>query len=232
MVIFWELQVMVTGACNTEDEGGSSEMDEDKIVGSTDDDEFSDFTEEEFGAFSEEDEPSVFTEDDDTSALTEDDEFSDFTEEEVSSALSEEAPFSVDSSFSDEELLSLAFETFSSLLFVAVHTKRVESPQVIFTPALPEALTVSFTWQVPCSVSSSWMVSMESPLQIMSKPSADSLTVQPESTWAVSFGGVISAVFGESFFDTLVEESSPQATKKNRAQVPAKRANFFMWRSP
>lgn len=76
------------------------------------------------------------------------------------------------------------------------------------------------------------MVSMEFPLQIMSKPSADSLTMQPESTWLVSLGGVISAVLDESFFDALVEESSPQATKKNRAQVPAKRAIFFIWRSP
>lgn len=140
----------------------------------------------------------------------------------------------------DEEASSLPLETFSSLVDGELsslsvdtdHTTLVESPQVILTPAFPDALTVSFTWQVPCSVSSSWMVSTESPLQMMSKPSSASFTVQPESTWAESFGGVISAVLGESFFDALVEESSPQATKKNRAQVPAKRAIFFMWRSP
>ena len=139
--------------------------------------------------------------------------FSFLADEEASSL-----PLETFSSLMDEELSPLPLETRLSLSFVAVHTKRVESPQVIFTPAFPDALMVSFTWQVPCSVSSSWMVSMESPLQIMSKPSADSLTVQPESTWAVSFGGVISAVLGESFFDALVEESSPQATKSAAAR--------------
>jgi hypothetical protein len=86
---------------------------------------------------------------------------------ETFSSLLAEDPFSVPletfSSLLAEDPFSVPLETFSSLVedelsslsVVADHTTRVESPQVILTPAFPDVLTVSFTWQVPCSVSSS-----------------------------------------------------------------------------
>lgn len=204
----------MTGAFCTGGTGFPSELDEDDESSALSEEVVSfDFSEEELAVFTEEEELFDFTEEELAVFAEEDEEFSDLTEEEDFSDFTDEELFSVDSFFLDEELFSLPLEACLSLSFVAVHTTRVESPQVILTPAFPEVLTVSFTWQVPCSVSSSWMVSTESPLQIMSKPSVDSFTVQPESLWSFCSWGVTSAVLDESFFAALVEESSPQATR-------------------
>ena len=140
---FLELQVRVSGAgaISTEDECASSELEEDG----------SSLTEELSG----------FTEDEDSFCFSDEDEFSDFTEDELfteeSFWLDEESfalSFETSSSLPDEELLPMLFEICSSLSDVEDHTTRVESPQVILTPAFPDVLTVSFMWQDPCSVSS------------------------------------------------------------------------------